>query len=97
MTDISKISSLDDLAEIIRHPRDLSTLCHALNRFDELCERHEPDMLDSQNEYRWRRVDLCALSTFGGDEPSDTMNIFSWDADSLMWGDGHWYVEPRIN
>ena len=32
--------------------------------------------------------DLTSLPTFGGDEPSDTTGIWSWDADSLLIGEG---------
>ena len=33
-------------------------------------------------------LDLSDLPTFGGAEPLDTLGVWSWDAESLLVGDG---------
>lgn len=33
-------------------------------------------------------IDFSDLPTFGGEEPVDTCGVWSWDADSLLVGDG---------
>lgn len=33
-------------------------------------------------------IDYSELPTFGGDAPSDTLGVWSWDAESLLVGDG---------
>lgn len=33
-------------------------------------------------------IDWSALPTFGGAEPADTCGVWSWDADSLLIGEG---------
>lgn len=41
-------------------------------------------------------LDLSDLPTFGGDEPLDTLGVWSWDADSLLVGDGSdFLIVPR--
>lgn len=32
------------------------------------------------------QMDMASLPTFGGEEPSDTSAVWSWDADSLLVG-----------
>ncbi len=40
-------------------------------------------------------VDTSSLPVFGGEEPADTMGIFSWDAESVLYiGDG-WTIQSR--
>ena len=93
MTPIYAITDLDQLAQIIRQPRDLQTLRDALTQFDAECDKLE---LHRGNEQLARGVDVCDLSTFGGAEPENTLGIFSWDADNLLWGDnGRWTIQPR--
>ena len=33
-------------------------------------------------------INWSSLPTFGGNEPSDTSGVWSWDADSLLVGEG---------
>lgn len=33
-------------------------------------------------------IDYTSLPTFGGDEPTDTVGVWSWDAADLLVGDG---------
>jgi hypothetical protein len=33
-------------------------------------------------------IDWANLPTFGGNEPSDTFGVWSWDANSLLVGEG---------
>ena len=37
---------------------------------------------------RLGEVDMCCLPTFGGDEPMDTIGVWSWDADRELVHDG---------
>ncbi len=45
-------------------------------------------------------TDTSSLPVFGGEEPADTMGLFSWDKDSVLYignakdGTG-WIIEPR--
>lgn len=39
--------------------------------------------------------DLCALPVYGGDEPRDTRNIWSWDAHSALVFGREYHVEDR--
>ena len=45
------------------------------------------------------RYDVTSLPAYGGEEPSDTMGIYSWDADSVLYADGNhprsWVVQAR--
>ena len=40
-------------------------------------------------------VDLAGLPTFGGTPPSDTREVWSWDADSVLLFHNEYYVEAR--
>lgn len=42
--------------------------------------------LRSMSQDELEQVDMANLPTFGGDEPSDTSAVWSWDADSLLVG-----------
>lgn len=64
---------------------NLKALCAALNAF-------EPS---SPGERLEDAVDLCGLPTFGGVAPSDTRDVWSWDADNvLLFNDGY-HIEKR--
>ena len=45
------------------------------------------------------RVDLTRLPTYGGEQPRDTIGVYSWDVDSLLYYDGPahrpWVISPR--
>ena len=40
-------------------------------------------------------IDVTDLPTYGGEEPDDTIGVWSWDATSLLVGEGSW-AECRI-
>ena len=43
-------------------------------------------------------IDLSSLPTFGGNEPDDTNEIFSWDSDNYLVpdnGETGWEIIPR--
>lgn len=45
-----------------------------------------------------KNLDLSGLPTFGGAEPADTYGVWSWDANSLLVGDGavnEWRIVSR--
>lgn len=45
---------------------------------------------------RFGEIDFSELPKFGGDEPSDTGEVWSWDETRLLIGDGVWLeIVPR--
>lgn len=54
----------------------------------------EPDSHATADAYGLRRdatadaIDWTSLPTFGGTEPADTREVWSWDADRLLVGTG---------
>jgi len=71
----------------------LQQLCDYLNRLDErVAELNTLTGLDGSIE---DYIDITDLSTFGGDEPSDTMGIYSWDPNKFLCADSHWYTTAR--
>lgn len=81
----------------IMRAQSLSALCEELNDMEDIF-RDEADeagvptiVLAGLHEN-----DLCALPTFGGDEPEDTQGIYSWDEDSfLVFEDQEWQIIDR--
>ncbi len=57
---------------------------NACTNLDELL-----DVLNSMEDSR--DVDMTSLPTFGGDEPSNTMGVWSWDATQMIIGTGSDY------
>lgn len=53
------------------------------------------ELLDVLRAHDTRDADLSDLPTFGGEEPSDTMGIFSWDEGRLLIGEGGWKLVSR--
>ncbi len=76
--------------ERVNNATSLDDLCSILNEMGaEIKATHSSDKLE---EY----VDLAALPTFGGKEPSDTRGIWSWDKTRLLYADGwKWTIEAR--
>ena len=67
--------------------RNLSELCQALNAH----EADEETPIDLEQV-----VDLCGLPTFGGEAPKSLENIWSWDAESVVWFEnGEYLISPR--
>jgi hypothetical protein len=75
--------ALDEIAARIKSASTLRELCDSINDFRAASD----DETDDENELKRRGVDMCALPLFGGPEPQDTTNIWSWDEDSLMIAD----------
>lgn len=41
-------------------------------------------------------VDICMLPTFGGTDPKNTKEVWSWDEKNILAADGsRWSIEPR--
>lgn len=41
-------------------------------------------------------IDLSSLPTYGGNNPRDTFEIFSWDEGNILsYGPAGWAIEPR--
>jgi len=43
-------------------------------------------------------VDVTSLPTYGGEDPENTVGVWSWDETSLLVGEGSWAdcsIEPR--
>ena len=70
--------------QAVNAAKNLQELCEVLNSFESDGEL----TLDNV-------VDLPSLPTFGGVEPSDTREVWSWDAGNVLLWDGKYYVEPR--
>jgi hypothetical protein len=60
----------------------LKVLCETLNNFDNGVNLEE-------------LVDLPGLPTFGGMNPSDTRDVWSWDAENVLLWDGRYYIDRR--
>ena len=69
----------------------LGALCDALNEKEkEICDRYP--FVDEIESY----FKLSELPTFGGTDPSDTEDVWSWDEDHLlMYENGTWILESR--
>ena len=71
----------------IQKTKTLQELCDVLNAYDPA---------ENSGHNLCEAVDMSDLPTFGGSEPSDTSEIFSWDVGYLMYqGDLGFYVCPR--
>jgi hypothetical protein len=77
------IKAIDDIATRIKLASTLRELCDSINEFRDACD----EGTDTENAMHSRGVDMCDLPLFGGPEPRDTTNIWSWDEDSLMIAD----------
>lgn len=68
---------------------------------DERCLAHSLDGLldvvsNDDSEAGSTPLDYTNLPTFGGEEPRDTSNVFSWDAGRLLIQDQRgWRIVPR--
>lgn len=61
---------------------DLATLCHALNKHVEEARRLMRAGDESEAEIRLQEIErvLTNLPTFGGGEPREALNVWSWNA-----------------
>ena|SRR5579864_5245303 len=73
----------------------------ATNLHDLLASLQSLEALIDDSEEDWQHVlagydiDICELPNFGGAEPTSTLEIWSWDTDSLLVGTGP-FAEWRI-
>ena len=69
----------------VAEAKNLSALRDALNNFTPSNEHQRLEDV----------VDLCGLPTFGGADPVDTAEVWSWDAENVLLHDGNIYVIER--
>jgi hypothetical protein len=72
---------------IIRMTNSLADLRDALIALEKEC-REEGCKLED-------KIDLTGLPTFGGEQPSDTQGIFSWDEENLLTCESTWKIVSR--
>jgi hypothetical protein len=72
----------------------LTDLCATLNAIEEeIAATNTGSFTDSNIG---EHVDIADLPTFGGAGPADTLGIWSWDADNLLYASGcSWSIEDR--
>jgi len=82
-----------------------TNLTDLADQLNEIASRR--DLPEGVDRYEWLlgRNALSSLPTFGGEDPVDTMGVYSWDANSylvpsreapdLYRGDGDWSIVPR--
>jgi len=69
----------------VNESSNLIELCNILNEYEPADEYATLDTV----------VDLPGLPTFGGVDPTDTREVWSWDAENVLLFDGVYYVEKR--
>ena len=77
---------MTSLQKRVNNAKTLTELRNLLNGF---VPETEGERLDEV-------VELCALPSFGGVTPSDTIEVWSWDAENvLLYDNGQYYIEAR--
>lgn len=67
---------------------DLNNLVAIMAEIEAEIEKYELKIDDA--------VDICALPTFGGTDPKNTSEVWSWDEESILTADGsRWSIVPR--
>jgi hypothetical protein len=61
-----------------------------------LCESLK-ELCDTLNSAECMDFDGSSLPTFGGEEPRDTLGVFSWDKDSVLIESNGWKIEKRCS
>ena len=70
---------------------NLRQLADELNAIDQECVDHNfEDGFDPQHLY-----DATSLPNFGGEEPEETLEIYSWDEKNFLRYDERWNITPR--
>jgi len=64
--------------------KSLKKLCTLLNRGKIIDKDRRGDMALAGNDKGVEFMDFSALPTFGGDEPTDTLGIYSWDEKNIL-------------
>ena len=95
--DVERVLKSDDVktdiviiaAKTIPYAENLLHLCDRLNMTEKLASDAGVKLTD--------HVDTSSLPTFGGVEPSDTIEIWSWDSSNLLRFDSTdgWYLSRR--
>ena len=78
-------SKINPLRSIHLNATTLIELCDALRYLKE--EDPHNDLFYSN--------DLTSLPTFGGEEPADTTDIWSWDSENFLVYEDEWRISPR--
>ncbi|HBB9211324.1 TPA: hypothetical protein JRS25_004098 [Escherichia coli] len=82
--------------------KDLNSLCLALNSLCIAIEEHNGSMCDVVEVELSDFVDISNLPVFGGDSPSCTCGIYSWDNDNYLMmnitnpSESDFKIYPRI-
>jgi hypothetical protein len=90
----SRPNRRDYAAAAIKSAPDLYELLEALQEFGRLFSRYA----DIEHELARYDINIGELPTFGGEEPRDTIDTWSWDDANLLVGGGPlaaWRIEPR--
>lgn len=79
--------------QAIRNATNLNQLLVSLRAYEDAIQSEDP--LPVETMLMNGGVDICELPTFGGNQPSDTSGVWSWDQDHLLVGEGR-FSEWRI-
>lgn len=72
------ISEAANLEELLDALRDIEVALADTESDDPLCVRVD------------EMIDVTTLPTYGGEVPSDTTGIWSWDTERVLTGEGSW-------
>jgi hypothetical protein len=93
--------ALDAIAVQIKKSTSLRGLLESLIDFENECREIDDETgqeSDTERELDARGCNIAEFPTFGGEEPSSTIGVWSWDEDSLLVGEGsfrEWRIEER--
>lgn len=79
-----KVNHMSPIQQAVNSAPNLHTLCDLLNGYEPL----DGESLDVV-------VDLPGLPTYGGSPVSDTRDVWSWDAHSVLRFNSRYYIERR--
>jgi hypothetical protein len=81
------VDSQETPQERVNKATSLRDLCDTLKEIEVECQALDTRLEDV--------VDICALPTFGGEDPVDTSGVWSWDEDEVLFADSGWYCTKR--
>lgn len=93
---ISEHCNPDDAIAAIRNAKNLRRLLDSLQDYEDALNPDDP--IPRETRLRMAGIDICELPHFGGDEPSNTLGVWSWDEDRLLVGEGpfsDWRIVDR--
>jgi hypothetical protein len=73
--------------DMVNSSASIQGLCDTLNAI--------PDELAGDWETIDQYVSLSDLPTFGGPDPENTSEVWSWDSENYLSGENEWVVRPR--